>query len=148
MAFLALVYYEKIKDFLHPNVNSVINVYRKDNIIELPPYHGCNHLNRNGTRKYIYYDRGYQCVLSTQKWYWRIKKDKYKKHSVYWTRYMTQCGIRHLFKNKGRLVFNYKLNKHIHLSKAPTKGYLRCYEVVKNQYKKCLIKYNFYTIHA
>ena len=46
---------------------------------------------------------------------------------------MTQYGIRHLFKNKGNLVFNYKLNKYIHLSKTPMKGYLQYIEVVKNQ---------------
>ena len=38
---------------------------------------------------------------------------------------MTQYGIRYLFKNKGNIVFNYKLNKYIHLSKTPTKGYLQ-----------------------
>ena len=46
---------------------------------------------------------------------------------------MTQYGIRHLFKNKGNLAFNNKLNKYIHLSKTPMKGYLQYIEVVKNQ---------------
>ena len=46
---------------------------------------------------------------------------------------MTRYGIRHLFKNKGNLAFNYKLNKYIHLSKTSMKGYLQYIEVVKNQ---------------
>ena len=61
------------------------------------------------------------------------KKEKYKERRVYWTRYMTQYGIRHLFKNKGNLAFNYKLNKYIHLSKAPMKGYLQYIKEVKNR---------------
>ena len=128
-------YYEKIKDFLHPHVNSYINQYRNNNFFELPPYHSCNCLNRSRTRKYIDYGRGYQCILPTHKCYWRKTKGKYKERGVYWTRYMTRYGIRHLFKNKGNLVFNYKQNKYVHLYKTPMKGYLRYIEVVKNQYK-------------
>ena len=45
---------------------------------------------------------------------------------------MTQYGIRHLFKNKGNLVFNYKLNKYIHLYKTPMEGYFQYIKVVKN----------------
>ena len=135
MALLTLEYYEQIKDFLHPQVSSLIDHFRNGNIIELPPYHGYNHWNRNGIRKYIDYSRGYQCILPTQKRYWKKTKDKYKERGVCWTRYMIQYSIRHLFKNKGNLVFNYKLNKYIHLSKTPMKGYLSYTEVIKNQYK-------------
>ena len=53
MAFIVAEYYEQIKDFLHPHINDNIYHYRKGNVVELPPFHGCNHLNRNGTRKYI-----------------------------------------------------------------------------------------------
>ena len=53
MAFLTVEYYKHIKDFLHPHINDNICHYRKGNVIELPPYRGCNHVNRNGTRKYI-----------------------------------------------------------------------------------------------
>ena len=105
MAFLTVEYYKHIKDFLHPHINDNIYHYRKGNVIELPPYHGCNHVNRNGTRKYIDYGRGYQCICPTQKRFWRETKDKYNLRGVFWTRYMTQNGIRHLFKNKGNLVF-------------------------------------------
>ena len=48
-------------------------------------------------------------------------KDKYKiqKKRVYWTRYMTWTYRRHLFKNKGNFVYNYKLKKFEHMSKTP-----------------------------
>ena len=83
MAFLTVEYYEQTKDYLYPHLNDNIYHYRKGNVIELPPYHDCNHVNRNGTRRYIDYGRG----------------------RVYWARYMTQYGIRHLLINKGNLVF-------------------------------------------
>ena len=131
MSFLTVEYYEQIKDFLHQHINCFINDYRNGNI-ELPPFFGCNQLNRNRARKYIEYGRGYQCILPTHKRYWRKTRDKQKERRVYWTRYMTQYGIRHLFKNKGNLVFNYKQNKYIHLSKTPMKGYFQYIKVVKN----------------
>ena len=62
MAFLTLEYYEHKKDFLHPPINDNIQHYRKGNVIELPPYCGCNHVNRNRRRKYIDYGRGYHCI--------------------------------------------------------------------------------------
>ena len=83
MTFLTVEYYEQIKHFLHPHINSFINDYRNDNIIELPPFHGCNQINRNGTRKYIDYSRGYQFILLTLKRYRRKTKDKYKERRVY-----------------------------------------------------------------
>ena len=131
MSFLTVECYEQIKDFLHPHINRFINDYRNGNI-KLPPFLGCNQLNRNRARKYIECGRGYQCTLPTHKCCWRKTRDKYKERKVYWTRYMTQYGIRHLFKNKGNLVFNYKLNKYIHLSKTPMKGYFQYIKVVKN----------------
>ena len=99
MAFVTVRYYEQVKDYLHPHLNSFINHYMNGDIIELPPYHGCNHLNRNGTRKCIDYSRGYQCIIPTYKRYWKETKDKYKKCGFYWTRYMTKTNSRHLFKN-------------------------------------------------
>ena len=60
MAFLTVEYYEQIKDYLHPQINDNIYHYRKGKLMELPPYHGCNRLNRNGSRKYIDYGREYQ----------------------------------------------------------------------------------------
>ena len=78
------------------------------------------------------YGRGYQCICPTQKPYWREAKDKYNLRGVYWTRYMTQCGVRHIFINKGNVVFNHKLRKCVHISVTP----MKCFhytETVKNR---------------
>ena len=94
MAHTTVRYYEQVKDYLHPHLNKFIDHYKDGDIIHLPPYHGCNPLNRNGTRKLIEYSTGYQCVIATYKRYWREIKDKYKKEKkFYWTRYMTQTNI-------------------------------------------------------
>ena len=74
MAFLTLEYYEQIKDYLNPHLSDNIYHYRKGNFIELPPYQGCTHVNRNGTRRYIDYSRGYQYICPTQKHYWKKNK--------------------------------------------------------------------------
>ena len=78
MAHMTVEYYEQVKDYLHQHVNQYINLYRYGNIIDLPPYRGCNRLNKNGTRKEIEYNLGYQCVIPTYKRYWKETKDKYK----------------------------------------------------------------------
>ena len=35
---------------------------------------------------------------------------------------MTRTKCRHLFKNKGNLVYNYKLQKYEHMSETPMRG--------------------------
>ena len=73
-----------------------------------------NHLNKNGTRKEIEYNLGYQCIIPTNKRYWKKPKDKYRwkiGNSIYWRRYMTRTNLRHLFRSKGNFVYNYKLKK-------------------------------------
>ena len=49
------------------------------------------------------------------------KKYKTKIGFFYWTRYMTQTRdlFRYLFKNKGYLVYNYKLKKYEHMNDTP-----------------------------
>ena len=47
------------------------------------------------------------------------KKYKTKIGFFYWTRYMTQTRDRYLFKNKGYLVYNYKLKKYEHMNDTP-----------------------------
>ena len=69
--------YETIKDYLHPNVHTFVDHYRNGHLIDLPFYHGCNRVNRNGTRKLIEYRNGVQCICPTNKPYWKITKDKY-----------------------------------------------------------------------
>ena len=118
-------YYNQVKDYLHPHLHDFIHYYRDRNIFDLPPYHGCNKKNRNGTRKLIEYNQGHQCIVPTNKLYWRKTKDKYKRigsrntKRVYWTRYMTWANRRDLFKNKGNFAYNCKLKKFEHMSKTP-----------------------------
>ena len=47
---LTLRYYENVKDYLHPHLRQFIHHYRFGDIIDLPLYHGCNRVNKNGTR--------------------------------------------------------------------------------------------------
>ena len=104
---MSVKYDEHVKDYLHANLNQFINHYRNGDIIDLPLYHGCNRLNRSGTRKEIECNLGYQCIIPTYKHYWKETKDKHKRRQFYWTRYMTKTNSRYLFKNKGNFVFNY-----------------------------------------
>ena len=61
MAILNIDTCDKYKDLIHPNIVSSIENYRDGNQIVLPPFHGCHHINKNGTRKFIDYSRGQQC---------------------------------------------------------------------------------------
>ena len=119
-------YYEIIKDYLHPNVHTFVDHYRNGDLIDLPFYHGCDRVNRNGTRKLIEYRNGMQCICPTNKPYWKITKDKYKRGAAnakrrYFTRYMNWTRQRFLFKNKGNFIYNYKLKKFEHISQTPLK---------------------------
>ena len=123
MGLLIDTYYEKVKDYLHPNIHTFINHYKDGHLINLPIYHGCDKVNRNGTRKLIRYEIGEQCIKPTDKPYWRKPKDKYR-HSIqhkklYWTRYLTFTNQRFLFKNKDNLAYNYKLKKFEDMAETP-----------------------------
>ena len=72
-------YYETVKDYLHPNIHSFIDHYRSGDLIDLPLFHGCNHINRNGTRKTIKYEIGEQCVVPRWNRYRRKPKLKYRR---------------------------------------------------------------------
>ena len=67
MAVLTVEYFNKIKDYIHPNVQTIIKDYQNGNVITLPPFHGCSHKNRNGTRKLIDYARGVSVCHSLMK---------------------------------------------------------------------------------
>ena len=45
--------YEQMRDYVHPKMHSFIEHYSCGHCIDLPPYHGCNATNKNGTRKPI-----------------------------------------------------------------------------------------------
>ena len=79
MCLMHVDYYEAVEDYLHPNIHTFVNHYRCKNLIDLPPCHGCDKVNKNGTRQQIQYQIGEQCILSTEKCYWRKPKAKYKR---------------------------------------------------------------------
>ena len=65
MGLMHADYYETLKDYLHPDIHDFINHHRCRNLIDLPPFHGCNRANKNGIRKLIMYEMGGQCVTPT-----------------------------------------------------------------------------------
>ena len=113
MAVFNSEHYNKIKDLIHPYIDACIEHYRHGKLVILPLYHGCDKVNRNGTRKFIDYKKGGQCLVPTSKPYWSKTKDKYKVKKVYFTKYQTQCSIRHLAKVKVNYYCNYKLQKYV-----------------------------------
>lgn len=122
MTVTSVEYFELIKDYAHPNVERFVNDYKNGNKIIFPPFHGCGHRNKNGTRKFINYTNSYQCINPSWKLYWKKNvKTKYKTKIgfCYWTRYMTQYRDRFLFKNKGYFVYNHKLKKYEHMNGTP-----------------------------
>ena len=124
MGCFTVGYYNQVKDYLHPHLHDFVNYYKNGNAFDLALFHGCNKKSRNGTRKLIKYDQDYQCIVPTDKPYWRKTENKYKHgiingKRIYWTRYMTWTRFIHLFKNKGNFVYNYKLKKFEHMSRTP-----------------------------
>ena len=73
-----------------PDIHDFINHYRQGHLIDLPPYHDCNRVNKNGSRKMIQYQMGEQCVVPTEKRYCRKPKAKYRRKIgvLYWTRHI------------------------------------------------------------
>ena len=53
---------------------TMVNHYRRGNLTDLPPYHDCDKVNKNGTRQEIHYQIGEQCILPTEKRYWTKPK--------------------------------------------------------------------------
>ena len=41
MPVLTVEYFNKIKDYVHPNLQTIIKDYQNGNVITLPPLHGC-----------------------------------------------------------------------------------------------------------
>ena len=115
MALFTTETYNRFKDILHPNVRHNIEHYRSKRLIHLPPYHGCHKkYNRNGTRHLIEYSHDEQCIMPTDKRYWKkYVKDKYRIRKVYFTRYMTMYGLSSLAKCKGDSYYNYKKEQYI-----------------------------------
>ena len=143
MGCMTVRYYELVKYYLHPHLHNFMDHYRMGNYIDLPLYHGCNRLNKNGTRKEIQYNFGYQRMIPTNKHYWKKPKDKYRwkiGNSIFWTRYMTRTNLRHLFRNKGNFDYNYKLKKFEHMSNTPMRGNFYHIQLIKKDLWKHALK--------
>ena len=41
MPVLTVEYFNKIKGYIHPNLQTIIKDYQNGNVITLPPLHGC-----------------------------------------------------------------------------------------------------------
>ena len=71
MGSMTVRYYEQVKDYLHPHLNQFIDYYRYGSVIHLPLYYGCNHLNKNGTKREISYHYSYHSTNPCSNRYWR-----------------------------------------------------------------------------
>ena len=137
MVFLTLERYNNIKNYLHPNLHKIIKEHLDNNLICLPPFHGCASRNKNGTRKLIDYARGYRCSTRPWSFSWKkgIKKnffsDKYPP-----TRYLSNSKYRNLFKNKGNYVCNYNLKVYKHMNESPLNNIF----ILMKKYKNALSK--------
>ena len=90
MAYITIEDYSRFKDYIHPHINDCIDHYRHKNIINFLAYHGCDTINKNGTRKLIDYRRGSQYFYPTDKGYWRKNKIKIQnKLRSFYTIYIT-----------------------------------------------------------
>ena len=137
MLVLTVDYFNKIKDYIHPNSQTIIKDYKNGNVITLLPFNGCAHRNKNGTRKVIDYARGYRCVTLSWRHCWKKDvKTKYQRKigDFYVTRYMIQTKFSHLLKNKGYLIYNYKLQKYEHINKTPLHHEFKWMQQFKKEY--------------
>ena len=122
MSILSTETYNNIKDYLHPNLHEIIkeDKLKDGKFICLPPFHGCGHRNKNGTKKLIDYGRGHRCITPSWRRLWKINvKDKYLIKKYYKTRFCLNSKYKNLFKNKGNYVYNYELKKYQSI-KEPT----------------------------
>ena len=71
-------------------------------------------------------------------------KDKYRQRigiwGIYMTRYMTRTNLRHLFKNKGNFIYNYKLKRFEHMSETPVWGSFYHMQSIKKEIFKHELK--------
>ena len=43
MTVLTVEYFNKIRDYIHPKLQTIVKDYQNENLITLPPYHSCGH---------------------------------------------------------------------------------------------------------
>lgn len=137
MPFLTFNFYNNIKDYLHPNLHTIIGEHLDKDLICLPPYHGCGHRNKNGTRKSIDYGRGHRCITPTWRFSWKSNiKERYFNNNYPRTRYLLNSKYRNLFKNKGNYIYNYNLKVYEHISDSPIDELLTSIKKYKNALSK------------
>ena len=84
-------------------------------------------------------------LFLTNKPYWKKTKNKYK-HGImngkrqYWTRYMTLNNRRCLFRNKGNLIYNYKIKKCEYMSETPMWYDYKCLQNIRKDSLKNVLK--------
>ena len=128
-------YYEKMYDYFHPRVHDFIRAYvgSDEDLIMIPPYHGCGWKNRSGTNKLIDYRNRELCdspVWSNSK---KIASDC---SCSPLTRYMSFYGNGTFFKNKGATIFNYRTNHFDHLLDTPNRDNFKRFFQLKDLYLK------------
>ena len=126
-------YYEKMKDYFHPNIPSFIDDYSgsDDDLIMLPPYHGCGSGNRNRTKKLIDYKNGNQCLCPV----WSNRKEIDDSCNRPFTRNIAfSSKDRALFKNKGSTIFNYTTNQYDHLLDTPDRDNFKRFPQIEDIY--------------
>ena len=72
-------YFDKMKDYFHPNTVTFIDHYTDGKgVVELPAFHGCGLKNRNGTKKLVDYGNGNQCICGV----WSDENSKIKSGKI------------------------------------------------------------------
>ena len=124
-------YFDKMKDYFHPNIATFIDHYTGDNgVFELPPFHGCGLKNRNGTKKLLDYRNGKQCLCRV----WSDENSKIEYGTYTMTRYMTQGRFRYLCKNKENCLWNYKTKEYVHMLDTPVRDNFNYFLELKKQH--------------
>ena len=138
MPYLTESYLNEIKDYVHPNLHKIVNKYKTNNIIILPPFHGCSLKNKNGTNKAIDYGRGRCCINPSWSKFWKknIRGNHFRMYPK--TRFLSNSSYRNLFKNKGNLVYNYNLKTYKPIQETPLRNLISLMN--KYKYKDALLQ--------
>ena len=127
--------FNSIRDYLHPNLDKIVEEgkLKDDKLIVLPPYHGCEYRNKNGTKKSIDYGRGYKCITPSWRRSWKKSvKERYLSRKYPKTRYRLNLEYRNLFKNKGNYVYNYNLKKYKSIEEPAIKKFFNLFFNLEN----------------
>ena len=131
MAVFNREYFDKMKDYFHPNIVTFIDHYTDDKwVVELPAFHGCGLKNRNGNKKLVDYRNSNQCLCGV----WSDENSKIEYSTFPMTRYMTQGRFRYIYKNRGNCLWNYKTKKYVHMLDTPASDNFNYFLELKKQH--------------